>query len=241
MKIETIKKLKHIILPNDDLINVGQDEQYANDFVLNLDKPYEFSSSTELQLKNSVSAILKESNGEQNFEREDFLSQPMYDDAVLESTKLGTLYHSAMQCYKLNQSDEDFLNAINQSFTDEEKQSLNMEKLLTAKKKMDTITKECKNIYQEQKFMMYVPHKDIFSDSTIEDKILIQGIVDIVVEYQDKLLVIDYKTNKTQNKEHLMNQYSKQLELYKMAIELSFKKPTQSCLYAFSIDDFIME
>ena len=49
-----------------------------------------------------------------------------------------------------------------------------------------------------------------------------------ILEYgnpsNDKIILIDYKTNKTKNANKLKETYYMQLNLYKMAAELSFKK-----------------
>ena len=87
--------------------------------------------------------------------------------------------------------------------------------------------------------MMYVPYNKIFTDSEICDEVLVQGIVDLIIEFDDKILLIDYKTNKTTNREKLKETYQMQLNLYKMATQMSFKKQVQTALYAFSVDDFI--
>lgn len=238
MKKIEIKKQKFLKLPDNESVCQGEDEEYAEAFVKELDAFYPFKLATNQPLKNSVSGIFTNENGEKVVEKENFLSQEMYEDALLKSAELGTLYHNAMQCYELNESDETFLDKINVKFTIEEKKSLNEPKLLTAKKLLDEKTKGCKRILKEQKFMMYVPVCQL-TDSQLCDKVLVQGIVDLMVEFDDSIILIDYKTNKTTNAQVLLQKYSKQLELYKMAIELSFKKTTKAFLYVFSLDDFL--
>ena len=67
--------------------------------------------------------------------------------------------------------------------------------------------------------MMYVPHKDIIENGSRE-KILIQGVIDLVL-LGKKNVLIDYKYTLTKNRETLINRYKMQLKLYKKAVEES--------------------
>ena len=80
--------------------------------------------------------------------------------------------------------------------------------------------------------MMYVPYNEIFTDSTISTKILVQGIVDLILEFDDHIILIDYKYSSLPiNK--LKQKYSNQILLYKLAIEKAYKKPvTESYIYS---------
>ena len=66
---------------------------------------------------------------------------------------------------------------------------------------------------------MYLPHNRIVENSTIEDRVLIQGIVDLIVMGEDKNIIIDYKTTKVDTADQLVEKYGLQLKLYKQAIE----------------------
>lgn len=99
----------------------------------------------------------------------------------------------------------------------------NLNKTLDVKKIFECIklikSFQYKNILKEQKFMMYVPHKDIIENGSRE-KILIQGVIDLVL-LGKKNVLIDYKYTLTKNRETLINRYKMQLKLYKKAVEES--------------------
>ena len=65
------------------------------------------------------------------------------------------------------------------------------------------------------------------------DKVLIQGIVDLFA-MGEKNILIDYKWTNESRGEKLLLRYGKQLELYKMAIEKCFSKKIDK-IYIFSL------
>ena len=67
--------------------------------------------------------------------------------------------------------------------------------------------------------MMYVPYNYINLGSEVEDKILIQGVVDLLIENEKSITLVDYKFSHLPAK-ILKEKYMEQLNLYKYAIEL---------------------
>ena len=137
--------------------------------------------------------------------------------------QIGTQYHSALSSidyscpyiYENNDSDID--------------ESL----IKLAYDKLSPLAQNCINQFNEKQFMMYIPYKDIYPDSNLDTKILVQGIVDLILEFDDHIVLVDYKySNSSINK--LIERYSTQLKLYKIALERAFKKPV-SHSYIYSI------
>ncbi len=239
-KIDKVKNLQRIVLPKVQNNNLKCDEDYANKFVDELNKPYKHYDSTKLTIKNSVSAILSEFQQDKEFKKDEFLTKPLYENTLLESTELGIAYHSAMQYYEINIPDDLFLDRVKSNLTQTQWEALDVNKIINAKNKInEMICDKAVKIYKEQKFMMYIPYNKVFVDSQNTDEILVQGIVDLMIEFNDKIILIDYKTNKTRNANKLKDTYYMQLNLYKMAAEISFKKEVVPCLYSFSMDEFI--
>ena len=95
--------------------------------------------------------------------------------------------------------------------------------------------KTAKKVYKEQPFYINIPAKGIYNIET-EDKILVQGIIDLFYITQDnKITLIDYKTDYVPKgkEEQLKEKYQKQLELYKTAIEGMTKKKVDN-VYIYS-------
>jgi ATP-dependent helicase/nuclease subunit A len=67
----------------------------------------------------------------------------------------------------------------------------------------------------------------------LKDRVEVQGIVDLLIEKDDKLILIDYKTGKL-NKESAVQKYKKQLDLYKKALEEGIGKKVKE-VYIYSL------
>ena len=81
--------------------------------------------------------------------------------------------------------------------------------------------------------MMYVPHNQIISGG-VEDKILVQGIIDLIVVKGNEITIIDYKLTNIKNTEKLKQKYTTQLKCYAYATENALgKKVTKKILYSF--------
>ena len=73
---------------------------------------------------------------------------------------------------------------------------------------------------------MNIDAKELYKEET-EEKILVQGIIDLYyITKDDKLVLVDYKTDYVEKgKENtLVKKYEKQLELYQKALEEALNK-----------------
>lgn len=90
-------------------------------------------------------------------------------------------------------------------------------------------------VYREIKVSSFVPAKDIYGIAT-DEKVLIQGIADCVIEKDNALVLIDYKTDNVADENELLDRYSKQIMFYKSAIAKTLKKPVKAALlYSFKL------
>ena len=65
---------------------------------------------------------------------------------------------------------------------------------------------------------------------------IIQGVADCIVENQNDIIIIDYKTDNSNDEQHYINEYSKQLELYANVLEEIFAKPvSKKIIYSFKL------
>lgn len=95
-------------------------------------------------------------------------------------------------------------------------------------------------VERERPFSLLMNAAAIFSDmdSSADDKILIHGIMDGYIEYPDKVVLFDYKTDrldrfKERAHEEMIRKYKGQLLLYKAALQSILDKPvteTYLCL-----------
>ena len=96
--------------------------------------------------------------------------------------------------------------------------------------------KYAKEIYKEKPFYINIPAKEIY-EQDIEEDILVQGIIDLYyIDKDDKLVLLDYKTDYVENRDEveLVRKYKKQLELYENALEEALNKKVDR-VYIYSV------
>ena len=74
-----------------------------------------------------------------------------------------------------------------------------------------------------------------------DEDILVQGVIDLFfIDKDDKLILVDYKTDYVQNENELVEEYKGQLDLYKEALEQSLnKKVDKMCIYSVYLNKLI--
>ena len=96
-----------------------------------------------------------------------------------------------------------------------------------------------KSVNREMRFLTELPAKS--ADNTLNDKfsnenIIVQGAVDVCFEEEDGIVILDFKTDRTDNPEDLANAYKEQLQIYAYACEKIFKKPVKEMIiYSFNL------
>lgn len=98
------------------------------------------------------------------------------------------------------------------------------------------------HIWREQKFMVRIcdlqldgPLAQIGADYAETDG-MVTGIMDLVFEEQDGIVLVDYKTDTGKNEAALLEAYTEQIRLYAEALSLLMKKPVRGCwLYAVAL------
>ncbi len=93
--------------------------------------------------------------------------------------------------------------------------------------------------YREYHFSFLMPAAEIAPDvaGVSDESVVVQGIADCVFREDDHLVLVDYKTDRTDSPEELTERYYRQLSIYKKALETIFGLPiTESLLYSFHYD-----
>ena len=91
------------------------------------------------------------------------------------------------------------------------------------------------NDFCPNNFSSFVDARQVYGVNS-DEKVLVQGIADCVLEINNELYLIDYKTDRVDNENELLDRYKKQISFYKYAVEKTLKKPVvSSILYSFSL------
>ncbi|MPM80033.1 ATP-dependent helicase/nuclease subunit A [bioreactor metagenome] len=101
-------------------------------------------------------------------------------------------------------------------------------------------------IYAQIKLKDVYIYEDLYIEENSEiyddESIMLRGIIDAYFEEDDKLVLVDYKTDfvNDENKEEVIKRYKKQLDLYCNVLkELTGKEVKEKYIYLFGIDEDI--
>lgn len=102
------------------------------------------------------------------------------------------------------------------------------------------------NVYREEAFSLLLPAKGLFPTVKCNDDVLIHGIIDAYFEIEDRVILLDYKTDfvlpgsAEQGIESVINHYQGQVNLYGQALENILGKPVnEKYLYLLSIGQLV--
>ena len=84
--------------------------------------------------------------------------------------------------------------------------------------------KNSKEVQREKPFYINIPIKEIYKQE-LEGDILVQGVIDLYfIDEQDKLVLVDYKTDYVDDEKELIKKYKIQLQIYKNALEQALER-----------------
>ena len=182
----------------------------------NLSYNYPFASQTTMPTKIVSSALDK-----QYFDDEESLTAPVLvqDD----KNKVGTAYHAVYQFVDYN-ADVDGIQKtiqqlvevgkIQQQYADQLDVNLIYQTLQNPQLK--GILQGGK-VYHEIPFMLYAPYDQLAKDKRFSDKVMLQGVIDLLVVAEGKATVVDFKF--TSRSDKVAERYPYQLNSYKMAVK----------------------
>ena len=107
-----------------------------------------------------------------------------------------------------------------------------------AKKMM--MANEKQLLFKEQPFVMEIPAKRVDEKFPDDETMLIQGIIDAFYEEDGKIYLVDYKTDRVEKREELINRYRVQMDYYKEALERITQKTVEGVkIYSFFFSDVL--
>lgn len=230
--------------------NKNNDEQEKEKIKEILNWQYEHQSIEGIPTKTSVSKLKEEREQEVQITQEPkFINEEA--KTKLTGAQKGTLIHLCLQ--KMKETEEYNLEKITELIeelkdkeiiTEIEAQNIDKEKLLEyTNSQLWTELKQAKEIHKEHPFYINIKASRIYNQINKEDDedILVQGVIDLFfIDKDDKLILVDYKTDYVQNENELIEKYKGQLELYKEALEQSLdKKVDKMCIYSVHLNKLI--
>lgn len=206
---------------------------------------YENILLSKIEGKTSVSKIKQKGNTEtipiQNLVTPEFLIEE--EKVKLSGAEKGTLLHLCLQNLDRQEDyNEEKIKELIQKLemqkkiTKKEAENIDVSKILNfTKSKIWKEVKEAKFVEREKSFYITIPAKEVYENCSIEEGILVQGVIDLFyINKKDELILVDYKTDYVTNAEQLIEKYVKQLELYKRALEASMNRRVDK-IYIYSM------
>ena len=253
-KIKELMENKDIEISKEQMENIKNKIEYEYQNKLATTIPTKSSVTKIKQMKQKTLGVDIESLDEnptevqENKEKKIDFGKPKFlqndEEQKITPAQRGTLVHLCMQ--KLNFKEEYNLEKISELIqklknkeiiTEKESKAINMSKILAfTKSDIAKELKEAKEIYKEKPFYINVPAREIYEENC-EENILVQGIIDLYyIDKDDNLKLLDYKTDYVEpgNEQELVKKYSKQLELYKEALEEALNKKVEK-VYIYSV------
>ena len=230
--------------------NKNNDEQEKEKIKEILNWQYKHQSIEGIPTKTSVSKLKEEREQEIQITQEPkFINEEA--KTKLTGAQKGTLIHLCLQ--KMRETEEYNLEKITELIeglkdkeiiTEIEAQNIDKEKLLEyTNSQLWTELKQAKEIHKEHPFYINIKASRIYNQINKEDdeNILVQGVIDLFfIDKDDKLILVDYKTDYVQNENELIEKYKGQLDLYKEALEQSLdKKVDKMCIYSVYLNKLI--
>ena len=230
--------------------NKNNDEQEKEKIKEVLNWQYKHQSIEGIPTKTSVSKLKENKEQEIQITQEPkFINEEA--KTKLTGAQKGTLIHLCLQ--RMQETEEYNLEKITELvkelenkeiITDIEAQNIDKSKLLEyTNSQLWKELKQAKEIHKEHPFYINIKASRIYNQINKEDDedILVQGVIDLFfIDKDDRLILVDYKTDYVQNENELVDKYKGQLELYKEALEQSLsKKVDKMCIYSVYLNKLI--
>ena len=95
-------------------------------------------------------------------------------------------------------------------------------------------------LFREKRFMMEIPATDIYAFAAEDDRVLLQGIVDLYMVEEDGIVLVDYKTDRVRSADELIERYRVQLDYYADAISRGTGSPVkEKIIYSLALSEVI--
>ncbi len=228
---------------NDNDIKI--DKVLVNTIKENISYKYPFEEILQIESKASASRI---SNSAENMKYA-FSSKPSFmSNGGITSAERGTAMHKVIEFFDFSKSDaiKEELERLYewQYITEREYNSINTENLkaffesdiFKRIKKADVVKREMRFL-TELDATRIVPD---LNEQFAEEKIIIQGAVDICFTEPDGVVILDFKTDRVDDSETLKQAYAEQLNLYALACAKIFEKPVkEKLIYSFALSKVI--
>ncbi len=219
---------------------VKVNEEFVNSIKENLSYVYPYEELNKIESKISVSQLVNKSENDKYA----FSSKPSFMNYNgITPTGRGSAMHKVIEFFDFSNSDniEQEIDRLYewQYITEEEKNSLSIKDLKDFfESDIFRRIKNSERVEREMRFISEINACDIDSslnEKLANEKVIIQGAVDICFIENGELVILDFKTDRVEDITELRQAYAVQLNSYAKACEKIFNlKVKQKVIYSFS-------
>ena len=215
---------------------------------------YSFIASAKIPTKTSVTKL---KDLQSNYDIQDLIekardngrtlkkisAKPKFIEKIykLDAAQKGTIMHLCLQRlderkdYSFEDIKKFVLDLVEKKLiTDVEAQSISIDRLYKyTKSELWQELRVAKEIHKEQPFYINIPARNVFDEAEENEKILVQGIIDLYyINSDDELILVDYKTDYLPdgNIAKLEEKYKVQLDIYTSALEGALGKKVKRAI-----------
>ena len=202
---------------------------------------YPYAPLLQVEAKSSVSALANKAESDKFA----FSARPAFmSKGGITAAERGTATHRVMEFIDFNKADEldaelerlyewQYLSEREYNAVPRDKIKAFFESDIFARIKKSPLVK------REMRFLTELPANKLLAspDKAFEnEKIIVQGAVDLCFEENGEIVVLDFKTDHAEDGEALRAAYGGQLAIYALACEKIFEKPVkQTVIYSFAL------
>ena len=239
-------KVNECVIPDAPAATETPDYELSQEIRKRINYVYPFDALRSIEAKASVSDIAHKAEiGDYDFtSRSGFLSE-----SGLTPTERGTAVHTIMQFMDYK--------AARENFEEEIERLKEWEYITEEQAKVDTIhikrfiesdlfsrILSSEKVEREMKFLTYMSAEqllDNIEDSLKDEKIVVQGAVDLMFVEDDGIVIVDFKTDRVKEESKLIESYSEQLRIYADACsKITGLKVKEKIIYSLVLDRSIV-
>lgn len=220
-----------------------------------MDYRYPYQDEQQMKQKITVSELKKRAYMEEE-QGEILIKEPeilpllpkfLQEEEHMAGTTRGTVYHKVLERldfarkYDRDRLENELKDLVNQGcMTKKEEECIRIQDLLgfldsSIGRRMSQAAKQNK-LWREQPFVLGVEAEEVYGKPSLQDMILLQGIIDVYFEEDDGLVIVDYKTDRVYREQELLERYRVQLEWYAKALtRLTGKQVKENYIYSFAL------
>ena len=194
-----------------------------------------------IEAKSSVSALANKAESDKYA----FSARPSFmSEGGITATERGTAMHKIIEFIDFDKADDiesEIERLYEWQYISEREAKAVSRKALKAFFESDIFARIKKSplVKREMRFLTELPANKLLAspDKAFEnEKIIVQGAVDLCFEEDGEIVVLDFKTDHAEDGEALRAAYGGQLAIYALACEKIFEKPVkQTVIYSFAL------